>query len=136
MVIITQLATKLVKPDGTPGTFDDLGARAAMVPQPGMFPALDPLLAGVAVTKSLFYLIFALSDSGYLQNGKSYRIIIIPQTRTSGSVHTSRGARARLTFYPSFPTSFLLPALCAYSPGQRTFKERVNHLCPKNLTKW
>ena len=86
MVITTQLATKIVKPDGTPGTFDVAGARAAMAPQPGMFPALKFFLARVAVTKSLFYLIAVLSDSVYLPNGKSYRIILVPQTRTSGSV--------------------------------------------------
>lgn len=68
-----------------------------MVPQPGRFPALDVpfwrfiLLTKVVVTKSLFYLISALSDSIYLPNGKSYRIIFVPQTRTSGSVSNVLG---------------------------------------------
>ncbi|KAJ3544748.1 hypothetical protein NM688_g5705 [Phlebia brevispora] len=58
VVITTQLATKLVKPDGSPANFDT-GVRAIMVPQPG--PA-------------------------YLPPGRSHRVMIIPQTRTTGSV--------------------------------------------------
>ena len=89
MAITTQLATKFRNSDGTPAT-SDTGSRAVMVPQPGKFPQLKFLPANGLVTKSLFYLISGLSDCVYLPNGKSYRIILVPQTRTSGSVQSLR----------------------------------------------
>jgi len=58
VVITTQLATKLVNADGSPANFDT-GSRAIMVPQPG---------------------------NQYLPNGRTYRIILVPQSRTSGVV--------------------------------------------------
>ncbi|KAJ3485589.1 hypothetical protein NLI96_g4844 [Meripilus lineatus] len=85
VAITTQLATKFRNSDGTPAT-SDTGSRAVMVPQPGKFPQLKFLPANGLVTKSLFYLISGLSDCVYLPNGKSYRIILVPQTRTSGTV--------------------------------------------------
>ncbi|KAI0792517.1 P-loop containing nucleoside triphosphate hydrolase protein [Abortiporus biennis] len=56
VIITTQMSTKLLTADGSPANFDT-GSRAIMVPQPG--PA-------------------------YLPNGRTYRIILVPHTRTSG----------------------------------------------------
>ncbi|KAM6503354.1 P-loop containing nucleoside triphosphate hydrolase protein [Amanita muscaria] len=56
IVTTSQLATKMLKPDGSPGTFDD-GARGVMHAQLG---------------------------SLYLPSGKSHRVMIVPKGRTSG----------------------------------------------------
>ncbi|KAI0281828.1 hypothetical protein BGY98DRAFT_177697 [Russula aff. rugulosa BPL654] len=56
IVITTQLATKLLNPDGSPASFDS-GSRAVLVPQLG---------------------------STYLPPHRTYRVIIVPETRTSG----------------------------------------------------
>lgn len=56
VVITTQLATKLIKQDGTSGNFDN-GARGIMMPSLG---------------------------NAYLPPGRTYRLLIAPQSRTSG----------------------------------------------------
>ncbi|KAJ3513510.1 hypothetical protein NLJ89_g2908 [Agrocybe chaxingu] len=56
IVTTSQLATKALNADGTSGTFDS-GARGVMLPQLG---------------------------PGYLPNGKSYRILVAPDSPTSG----------------------------------------------------
>ncbi|KAI0300138.1 hypothetical protein B0F90DRAFT_1725289 [Multifurca ochricompacta] len=56
VVITTQLATKLLTPDGSPASFDT-GSRAVLVPQLG---------------------------SDYLPPHRSFRVLIVPETRTSG----------------------------------------------------
>ncbi|CAL1699706.1 unnamed protein product [Somion occarium] len=56
VVVTTQLATKLVKDDGTTANFET-GSKAILVPQPG---------------------------NTYLPSGKSFRVIIVPHTRTTG----------------------------------------------------
>ncbi|TFK46821.1 hypothetical protein OE88DRAFT_1811627 [Heliocybe sulcata] len=58
VVITTQLATKLIKEDGTSGNFDN-GARAIMLPSLG---------------------------NTYLPIGRTYRLLIVPHSRTSGVV--------------------------------------------------
>ncbi|EIM88840.1 uncharacterized protein STEHIDRAFT_145678 [Stereum hirsutum FP-91666 SS1] len=56
VVITMQLSTKLLNRDGTPGNFDT-GSRAVLVPQ------LGPT---------------------YLPSGRTHRVIVVPQTRTTG----------------------------------------------------
>ncbi|KAI0077365.1 P-loop containing nucleoside triphosphate hydrolase protein [Panus rudis PR-1116 ss-1] len=56
VVTTTQLATKLVKADGTSANFDT-GSRAILMPQPA---------------------------PSYLPSGRSFRVLIVPQDRTSG----------------------------------------------------
>ncbi|KAI0049203.1 hypothetical protein FA95DRAFT_1557149 [Auriscalpium vulgare] len=56
IVITSQMATKLLKPDGSPANFDT-GSRAVLVPQLG---------------------------HTYLPSGRTYRVVIVPQTRTTG----------------------------------------------------
>ncbi|KAI0251077.1 P-loop containing nucleoside triphosphate hydrolase protein [Lactifluus subvellereus] len=56
VVITTQLATKLLTPDGYPASFDT-GSRAILVPQLG---------------------------NNYLPPHRTYRVLIVPETRTSG----------------------------------------------------
>ncbi|KAI0934991.1 hypothetical protein AcV7_003910 [Taiwanofungus camphoratus] len=58
VVITSQLANKLLNPDGSAATFDT-GSRAVMMPQLG---------------------------NAYLPSGRTYRVIIVPQTRTTGVV--------------------------------------------------
>jgi len=58
VVTTSQLATKVLNSDGSAGNFDT-GSTAVMVPQLG---------------------------SGYLPSGRTHRIIIHPETRTSGHV--------------------------------------------------
>jgi len=58
VVTTSQLATKLLNPDGSPGNFET-GSTAVMVPQLG---------------------------PGYLPSGRAHRIIIHPESRTSGHV--------------------------------------------------
>ncbi|EPQ52080.1 hypothetical protein GLOTRDRAFT_18820, partial [Gloeophyllum trabeum ATCC 11539] len=65
VVITTQLATKLIKQDGTSGNFDN-GARGIMMPSLG---------------------------NAYLPPGRTYRLLIAPQSRTSGYVSIYDGPR-------------------------------------------
>lgn len=58
VVVTTQLATKLLNPDGSPASFDT-GSRAVLVPQPG---------------------------TSYLPTTKTSRIMIVPDNRTSGTL--------------------------------------------------
>ncbi|KAL0959611.1 hypothetical protein HGRIS_011315 [Hohenbuehelia grisea] len=59
VVITSQLATKLVGPDGNPSNFDTSGSRGIMVPQLG---------------------------PSYLPSGRSYRLILVPDGRDTGVV--------------------------------------------------
>jgi len=56
VVVTTQLATKFLNPDGTPANYDS-GSRAILVPQLG---------------------------NDYLPPHRTYRVLIVPETRTSG----------------------------------------------------
>ncbi|KII87852.1 hypothetical protein PLICRDRAFT_112094 [Plicaturopsis crispa FD-325 SS-3] len=58
IVVTSQLATKLLNADGTPGNFDT-GSRAVMVPQLG---------------------------PSYLPSGRTHRLVIFPQRQTAGVV--------------------------------------------------
>ncbi|KAI6043991.1 hypothetical protein EDC04DRAFT_3138210 [Pisolithus marmoratus] len=58
VIITSQMATKILHPDGSPATFDS-GAKAVMVPRLGI---------------------------KYLPLGRSFRIIIVPQSRRSGYI--------------------------------------------------
>ncbi|KAF9467890.1 hypothetical protein BDZ94DRAFT_1247996 [Collybia nuda] len=58
IVSTSQLATKILNADGSPGTFDT-GARGVMVPQLG---------------------------TTYLPSGRTYRIIFVPETKSSGII--------------------------------------------------
>ncbi|PCH35411.1 nucleoside triphosphate hydrolase protein [Wolfiporia cocos MD-104 SS10] len=58
VVITSQLATKLLKDDGSAGNFDT-GSKAILVPQLG---------------------------SGYLPSGRTYRVVVIPHSRSTGVV--------------------------------------------------
>ncbi|KAH6917827.1 hypothetical protein BKA70DRAFT_2048 [Coprinopsis sp. MPI-PUGE-AT-0042] len=58
VLVTSQLATKFVNPDGSPGNFDS-GTRGIMVPQLG---------------------------SIYLPSGKSWRVLLAPDSRTSGQM--------------------------------------------------
>ncbi|KAH7886993.1 hypothetical protein F5I97DRAFT_1807216 [Phlebopus sp. FC_14] len=58
IIITSQMATKILNADGSPATFDS-GAKAVMAPQLG---------------------------PSYLPSGRSYRMIIVPDSRTSGAV--------------------------------------------------
>ncbi|OBZ67447.1 DNA repair and recombination protein RadA [Grifola frondosa] len=58
VVITSHLATKMLKPDGSAGNFDT-GSKAVMTPNLGIT---------------------------YLPSGKTHRVILIPQTRTTGVV--------------------------------------------------
>lgn len=56
IITTSQMSTKLLNADGSPGNFET-GAKAVMVPQLG---------------------------STYLPNGRSYRLVIVPESRTTG----------------------------------------------------
>lgn len=58
IITTSQMSTKLLNADGSPGNFET-GAKAVMVPQLG---------------------------STYLPNGRSYRLVIVPESRTTGVV--------------------------------------------------
>ncbi|KAJ8596185.1 hypothetical protein M405DRAFT_726665 [Rhizopogon salebrosus TDB-379] len=58
IIITSQMSTKLLNADGSPGNFET-GAKAAMVPQ---------------------------LVSTYLPGGRSYRLVIVPDSRTTGIV--------------------------------------------------
>lgn len=58
IITTSQMSTKLLNADGSPGNFET-GAKAVMVPQLG---------------------------SAYLPNGRSYRLAIVPESRTTGVV--------------------------------------------------
>jgi len=86
IVITTQLSTKLIKEDGTSGNFDN-GARAIMVPSLG---------------------------NAYLPAGRTYRLLIIPQSRTSGIV--------RLLASPTYVQGKGPPPQAAYVMDGRTVR--------------
>ncbi|KAF8735894.1 hypothetical protein AX14_001275 [Amanita brunnescens Koide BX004] len=73
IVTTSQLATKMFKPDGSPGTFDD-GARGIMQPALG---------------------------SAYVPSVKSHKVIVIPESRTMGTLKliTSSAAAAAAQSY-------------------------------------
>jgi RAD51-like protein 2 len=58
IITTSQMSTKLLNADGSPGNFET-GAKAVMTPQLG---------------------------SSYLPNGRSYRLVIVPESRTTGVV--------------------------------------------------
>ncbi|OAX41631.1 hypothetical protein K503DRAFT_767498 [Rhizopogon vinicolor AM-OR11-026] len=58
IIVTSQMSTKLLNADGSPGNFET-GAKAVMVPQLG---------------------------STYLPGGRSYRLVIVPDSRTTGVV--------------------------------------------------
>ncbi|KAG1761087.1 hypothetical protein EDD22DRAFT_898025 [Suillus occidentalis] len=58
IITTSQMSTKLLNADGSPGNFET-GAKAVMVPQLG---------------------------STYLPSGRSYRLVIVPESRTTGVV--------------------------------------------------
>ncbi|KAG1753525.1 uncharacterized protein EDB91DRAFT_402193 [Suillus paluster] len=58
IITTSQMSTKLLNADGSPGNFET-GAKAVMVPQLG---------------------------STYLPSGRSYRLVIVPDSRTTGAV--------------------------------------------------
>ncbi|KAG1823372.1 uncharacterized protein BJ212DRAFT_1323757 [Suillus subaureus] len=58
IITTSQMSTKLLNADGSPGNFET-GAKAVMVPQLG---------------------------STYLPNGRSYRLVIVPESRATGVV--------------------------------------------------
>ncbi|KAH9994681.1 hypothetical protein BJV77DRAFT_295796 [Russula vinacea] len=81
IVITTQLATKLLNPDGTPASFDS-GSRAVLVP--------------------------LLGDT-YLPPHRTYRVLIVPETRTSGVL--------RLLSSPSSDSESVTPEECYEMDG-------------------
>ncbi|KAF8348585.1 hypothetical protein F5887DRAFT_950808 [Amanita rubescens] len=68
----SQLATKMLKPDGSPGTFDD-GARGIMQP--------------------------ALGNS-YVSSAKSHKVIVIPGDRTTGTLKLIASSAASTAAQP------------------------------------
>ncbi|KAG9309948.1 hypothetical protein JVU11DRAFT_9980 [Chiua virens] len=62
------MATKMLSPDGSAATFDN-GAKAIMMPQLG---------------------------PDYLPSGRSYRLVIVPQSRAAGVVRLLSGPSGQL----------------------------------------
>jgi len=73
-VITSRLATKMIKEDGSPGTFDQ-GARGIMMPQLG--------LSSLSLA-SLECLILDLGTA-YLPSGRFYRVCLSLESPTAGS---------------------------------------------------
>ncbi|KAG9309593.1 hypothetical protein JVU11DRAFT_10574 [Chiua virens] len=68
IVVTSQMATKMLSPDGSAATFDN-GAKAIMMPQLG---------------------------PDYLPSGRSYRLVIVPQSRAAGVVRLLSGPSGQL----------------------------------------
>ncbi|KAI9507282.1 P-loop containing nucleoside triphosphate hydrolase protein [Russula earlei] len=88
VVTTTQLATKFLNPDGTPTSFDS-GSRAVLVP-----------LLGKSV---LAY--------NYLPPHRTYRVLIVPETRTSGF-------DLFVNFTSQFKELYIFSEFCAYFRAQ------------------
>ena len=73
-MITTQLSTKFLNPDGTPASYDS-GSRAILVPQLGRSPS--------RAREPTDQLTFA-PGSDYLPPYRTYRVLIVPETRSSG----------------------------------------------------
>ncbi|KAH9003353.1 hypothetical protein EDB86DRAFT_2798963 [Lactarius hatsudake] len=76
VVITSQMATKLLTPDGSPASFDT-GSRAVLVPQLG-------------------------NGGTYLPLNRTYRVLIVPETRTTGFLVFSLYAEYPKKTSPSF----------------------------------
>lgn len=76
VVVTTQLATKLLNPDGTLASFDS-GSRAVLVPLLG--ESVLSLVPSYGWENRL-----TLTLSTYLPPHRTYRVLIVPETRTSG----------------------------------------------------
>lgn len=76
-MVTTQLATKFLNPDGTPANYDS-GSRAILVPQLGKSVQSCVIYADERIKLTL------AAGSDYLPPHRTYRVLIVPQTRTSG----------------------------------------------------